>query len=256
MILSYNLFDHRSIYVFNKFYIKNIVNFPLCTPTFFYAKIKLYELRRTLMDNPSKREQILDALQELLNEQDIKNISVSDIAKRACIGKGSIYYYFDSKDAIIDALVARNYKTPLEMAKTMVKQTELSPIERMSAIFNACQKSSKAFLQNESYRTKNALSQSAQEQAYIHVKYLKYLIAELKPSLTEIIKQELEEGLCRFDYPEQLAEIVLIVLTVKLDNFIIPSSPEEIEKCIHALILLLEKGTKTPVGVLNYLKNI
>ena len=88
------------------------------------------------------------------------------------------------------------------------------------------------------------------------LKYLKYLISELKPSLTEIIKQELEEELCHFDYPEQLAEIVLIVLTVKLDNSIAPSSPEEIETCIHALILLLEKGTGTPVGVLDYLKKI
>ena len=82
------------------------------------------------------------------------------------------------------------------------------------------------------------------------------MIAELKPSLTEIIKQEFEEGLCRFDYPEQLAEIVLIVLTVKLDNSIVPSSSEEIEACIHALILLLEKGTGTPSGLLDYLKNI
>ena len=64
------------------------------------------------------------------------------------------------------------------------------------------------------------------------------------------------EGLCQFDYPEQLAEIVLIVLTVKLDNSIIPSTSEEIETCINALILLLEKGTGTTSGVLNYLKNI
>lgn len=52
------------------------------------------------METPSKREQILDALQELLKEQDIKNISVSDIAQRAGIAKGSIYYYFESKDDV------------------------------------------------------------------------------------------------------------------------------------------------------------
>lgn len=208
------------------------------------------------MDSSSKREQIIDALQELVKEQDINNISVSDIAKRAGIGKGSIYYYFESKDAIVDALIERTYTTPLEIAKSMVKQTELSPYQRMAAIFEACQKSSKEFLQNRRHMTENALSQSAQEQAYLHHKYLKYLIAELKPSLTEIIKQELEDNLIHFEYPEQLAEIVLIVLTVKLDNSIIPSTPEEIEKCIHALIVLLEKGTGTPPGALDYLKNI
>jgi len=208
------------------------------------------------MDNPSKPEQILDALHELLQSQDLNNISVSDIAQKAGIGKGSIYYYFDSKDAIVDALIERTYKTPLETAKALVQQTEISPYKRMAAIFEACQKSSKEFLQNRRNMYENALSQSAQEQAYIHHKYLKYLIAELKPSLTELIKQELAAGLGAFDYPEELAEIVLIVLTVKLDNSIIPSTPEEIEKCIHALIILLEQGTGTPSGVLDYMTNI
>ena len=36
---------------------------------------------------------ILDALQQLLEEKKIQNISVSEIAQKAGIGKGSIYYY-------------------------------------------------------------------------------------------------------------------------------------------------------------------
>ena len=213
----------------------------------------VYIKEKLTMENLSKREQILNAFQELLKEQDVKSISVSDIAKKAGIGKGSIYYYFESKDAILDALIEKNYKTPLEIAKAMVKQTELSPYQRMAAIFEACQKSSKEFLQSRHRMSEHALFQSAQEQAYIHHKYLKYLNAELKPSLTEIIKQELDEDLIHFEYPEQLAEIVLIVLTVKLDNSIIPSSSEEIAQCIQALVLLLEKGTGTPPGALDYL---
>lgn len=208
------------------------------------------------MEIPLKREKILNSLQELLKKQDIQNISVSDIAKNAGIGKGSIYYYFPSKDAIVDALIERNYKIPLETATEMVKQTNLSPYQRMAKIFEACQKSSKEFLQHRRPLHNNELSQTAQEQAYIHQKYLKYLIAELKPSLTEIIKQEIDEGLIQFNYPEQLAEIVLIVLTVKLDNTLAPASTEEIERCIGALVLLIEKGTGTPPGVLDYLSKI
>ena len=208
------------------------------------------------MEIPLKREKILDSLQELLRKQDIQNISVSDIAKNADIGKGSIYYYFPSKDSIVDALIERNYKIPLETAKKMVKQTNLSPFQRMAKIFEACQNSSKELLQHNRHMDENALSHTAQEQAYIHQKYIKYLIAELKPSLTEIIQQEIQEGLIEFHYPEQLAEIVLIVLTVKLDNTLAPTSAEEIEQCIRALVLLLEKGTGTPPGALDYLSNI
>ena len=62
------------------------------------------------MPNPSKYNQILDALQELLENQELPSISVSEIAHTAGIGKGSIYYYFPSKDAILQALVERNYE--------------------------------------------------------------------------------------------------------------------------------------------------
>ena len=60
------------------------------------------------MQNQNKQNQILDALQALLRDKNIQNISVSEIAQAAGIGKGSIYYYFPSKDSILDALVERN----------------------------------------------------------------------------------------------------------------------------------------------------
>ena len=53
--------------------------------------------------------------------------------------------------------------------------------------------------------------------------------------------------------PEALAEIVLIVLTVKMDNTIVPSSRDEIEATIEGLVSLLEKGTDNPPGSLNFL---
>ncbi len=207
------------------------------------------------METLSKYDQILNALQELLKERDVQNISVSDIAKKAGIGKGSIYYYFPSKDAILDALVEKNYKIPLETAKELVQQKNLSPYHRMAMIFEACRKSSREFLQHR-HEQNQEVSQSVQEQAYIHQKYLKYLIAELKPSLAEIIQQEIDEGLLQFDYANELAEIVLIVLTVKLDNTLVPSAPEEIAQCIRALVSLLEKGTGTAPGTLDYLTKI
>ena len=59
------------------------------------------------MRNSTKYDKILDALQSLLEHKTLQNISVSEIAQTAGIGKGSIYYYFPSKDAILDALVKR-----------------------------------------------------------------------------------------------------------------------------------------------------
>lgn len=200
------------------------------------------------MPNQQKYERILDALQELLENHKLQSISVSEIAETAGIGKGSIYYYFPSKDAILEALVERSYEKPLQTAKALAGRTEIPPFIRMAMIFEACRNSSSEFIKSE-----NNKNSGTQEKSFLHQKYINHIITELKPVLAEIIRQGIKAGQICFSDPDALAEIVLIVLTVKMDNTLVPSSKEEIENTISALISLLEKGTDNPSGSLNFL---
>lgn len=202
------------------------------------------------MADSKKSDQILDALQQLMIDKSIQNISVSDIAAKAGIGKGSIYYYFPSKEAILDALIRRNYENPLQTAKSLADQTNIPPFTRMAMLFQACRSSAAAFLKQGSEKTRTI---TIQESAYLHQKYLNYLISELKPNLAKIIRQGIEAGEIHFDYPEALAEIVLIVLAVKFDNSLLPSTPQETEETLRGLVALLEKGTDVAAGTLSYL---
>ena len=54
------------------------------------------------MKENGKKDLILDTMQKLMNEKPSQAISVSDIAREAGIGKGSIYYYFKSKEEIMN----------------------------------------------------------------------------------------------------------------------------------------------------------
>ncbi|MCM1107402.1 MAG: TetR/AcrR family transcriptional regulator [Blautia sp.] len=199
-----------------------------------------------------KHNRILDALQELLENKNIQTISVSEIAQQAGIGKGSIYYYFPSKEAILEALISRSYEKPIETASALAGQTDISPFTRMAMIFQACRNSSTEFLN----RKTTVNTSSAQEKALLHQKYLTHLISQLTPALTEIIRQGIEAGDIHFSNPAALAEIVLIVLSVKLDNTLVPSTKEEVENTIQGLTELLEKGTDNPPGSLNFLMSI
>lgn len=204
-----------------------------------------------LMAESIKSQKILDALQQLLEEKSIRHISVSEIAEKAGIGKGSIYYYYPSKDAIVDALIRRSYEQPLLTAKSLSSRTDISSFTRIAMLFQACRNSSVVFI-----RQKHRSETSAQDLALLHQKYLNYLVSELKPVLTEIISQGIACGEIHFDYPAALSEIALIVLAVKLDNSLVPSAPEEIEDTLKGLISLLEKGTGVPAGTLDYLSLI
>ena len=200
------------------------------------------------MPKQLKYDKILDALQKLLENKELSNISVSEIAQTAEIGKGSIYYYFSSKDAILEALVERNYEAPITTARHLAEQREISPFTRMALIFQACRNSSAAFL-----KTQPATTKAAPERAFLHQKYMNHLIVSLKPVLASIIEQGIAQDLILCADPVSLAEIVLIVLTVKMDNTLVPSTADEIEQTISALVSLLEKGTENPAGSLNFL---
>lgn len=201
------------------------------------------------MEAVSKQDKILDALQELLQNSDIQKISVSDIAEKAGIGKGSIYYYFPSKNAIFAALIERTYQKALDTARILAGKTELSPFTRMAMISEAC---TQAAVRLSAYKDSNTL-ESIQEKSYVHQKYIAHVISELKPALAEIIRQAIANGEAAFPYPDQLAEIVLIILSVKTSNQIVPSTRDEIQLTFKALAELLEKGADTPKGALSHI---
>lgn len=196
------------------------------------------------MENYTKRDQILDAFRDLLESADIQHISVNSIAQKAGIGKGSIYYYFSSKDEILNALIKRTYAGVLELAKELVHQTDLSIYVRLAKITNACIAATGEFLRrSEAVRNKLESSERIYDSAYIHQQFMKHSIVDFKEVYTQIIQQEIDKGTIQVGSAAEVAEIVLIVLTVKIDNTLSPSSDEETAKTLQALITLLERGT-------------
>lgn len=206
------------------------------------------------MPDCKKYDKILDALQQLLDEKIFQHISVSEIAQKAGIGKGSIYYYFSSKEAIFDALIERNYEKPLQTAKTLAAQTDIPPFTRMAMLFQACRSSSAAFM-NQDYLLQNDQTDASNvpDHDFLYIKYMRHLISELKPDLTAIIQQAIDNGEIHFDNPDALSEIVLIVLSVEFTGILAPSSAEETENTLKGLIALLEKGADIAPNSLSYL---
>lgn len=52
------------------------------------------------------RRRLLDAGRQLIAENGVKNLRISDVTERADLGFGTFYTYFETKDALIEAVVA------------------------------------------------------------------------------------------------------------------------------------------------------
>ena len=74
----------------------------------------------------NKKEQILDVSLALFMEKGYDNTSISDILSKLDIARGTLYYHFESKEAIMDMIIERSAKQIVEDAEKIVLQEELT----------------------------------------------------------------------------------------------------------------------------------
>lgn len=193
----------------------------------------------------NKREKILDALQALFEEGHGGTASVSDIAKKAGIAKGGLYYYFRSKEDVLDALVDRQYSSIIEACRTLIDQSNGNALTKFAVLLESYYR----FSVNTSLDKHLHLPQNAA----IHQKSLSEILNALSPIVSSILVQGIKEGTFICDYPQEYAEIILSVFTFLLDPGLFSWNAEQRYKKLNALSNLLEKGLSTPKNSFSFL---
>ena len=84
------------------------------------------------MGSISKRQQIIDCMMQLLSTQHFEEISVELLCKEADVSRGTFYYYFKSKEAVlIELFHAAQVYTPARMAWALSAPTNWERILRL-----------------------------------------------------------------------------------------------------------------------------
>lgn len=201
------------------------------------------------MNTTTKRELILDAMQDLMAEGKASSTTVSDIARKAGIGKGTIYYYFTSKNDIIGAVIERSYSRVLENGRHLAESTEISVFEKMKIIHYSCLDAARELKRQEA----NLSFSEQQQNALIHQKFAGIIITEMKPILTDILQQGSKEGVLRCEHPKETAHIILTLLTHLLDNHPVWLTQEERINTLLVLADIQEAAMEIPRGTLRFL---
>lgn len=77
-------------------------------------------MARPLTDVDVGREQLIDVFLELVEERGSSNITVSELAARAGMSPASLYRYFESKEALIEAAAARWFQPKVTIMEEVV----------------------------------------------------------------------------------------------------------------------------------------
>ena len=192
-----------------------------------------------------KRDLIYDALEALMCDIPFKDISVETIAKKAGIGKGSIYYYFDSKDEILDAVIERSFCRAVREYLDNI-HVEKTALGRIKELFNSIIK--KDF---DDSRRNLIVTLHLSDNLLLHNKLKELAVREISPILTVLLEQGIEEGSIKAEYPKESAEIIVTTLSVFLDNS--KQDAVSVKKKLKIFAGVLETCLKTPRGSFDFL---
>lgn len=188
---------------------------------------------REVKEATQRRQEILRAAAELFFSQGFDNTSMQDVQERVGIARGTLYYHFDSKEDMLDALIDQMSGEMLKAARSAAKEPGLPLLQRFMKVLMAVQVSTpeSKHLLEQMHRPQNVL---------LHQKSQQVLLRQLSPILAELVREGVKEGVFNTPYPEYCTEMVVAYVSIVLDGDALHLSEEERQRRIIPLMYHVE----------------
>lgn len=188
---------------------------------------------RIVKEAEERRNEILDAADELFGQKGYDGTSTNDILEKVGIARGTLYYHFKSKEDILDALIQRYEEQIYSAAANVAKDSSLPVTERLIRVvlaMNISQDGGKALVE-QMHKPQNAL---------MHQKTQQLTLTRLTPVLTVLIEEGIREGLFSTPYPAECMEMTMAYATTFFDDAMDMSKEERLQR-IRAFIFNVER---------------
>jgi AcrR family transcriptional regulator len=168
-------------------------------------------MARTL--NPAvhtiRREAFVDAALHLITHKGYEQMSIQDLLDQLEASRGAFYHYFDSKQALLEAVIERMVDAGLAAVAPIVKDPGLTALEKLTGVFGGIGR----------WKTdRKALVLSllevwiSDENAIVREKFRRGLAGHLLPLLSTIVEQGMVEGVFNVSSPVATAQVMLMLL--------------------------------------------
>lgn len=188
---------------------------------------------RIVKEAAERRNEILDVAEELFAIKGYDATSTNDILSRIGIARGTLYYHFESKESILDALIDRMTGGLLAKARTIAVQSDIPVVDRMVQSVMALNVDSRigAEVMEQVHKPQNAL---------MHQKMQENLLSGIVPIITNLVEEGIEEGIFQTDYPRQTVEMIMMYSSEAFDAHNVQTG-EQLRERVYAFIYNTER---------------
>jgi AcrR family transcriptional regulator len=208
-----------------------------------------------------RREAFVDAAQRLMQAKGYEQMSVQDVLDELDASRGAFYHYFDSKQALLEAVVDRIVDAAMLVVYPVVADPGLPATAKLERVFSTIGR-----WKTERKALMLALMQvwMSDDNAIVREKIRRLSVTRLTPVLTPIIEQGVREGTFVTESPAETTRVLIVLLLgfqeVAIELFIGRQAGsvrfEVVERTFKSYTESFERILGVPRGSINLLDEV
>ena len=207
-----------------------------------------------------RKQEIIEKSSILFNRKGYMKTSVADIVREVAVAKGTFYYYFKSKEDVLDAIIDQEINQICENAINIAKNEALDVHQKLLSIIigsDVSQTKDKEIDYDESMDVEDIRETlHLKDNEKFHLKSIKEINIKLAPILAQVVEQGNKEGVFNTPYPLETIEHLLVSSSFLFDEGIFNWEQEELKKKKTAFVYLMEVSLGVQRGSLHYLLEV
>lgn len=185
-----------------------------------------------------RKQDLLNIAYRMFIEKGYENTSVDDIITEAGIAKGTYYYYFESKEATLEAVI----EMMIEKAENIAKAALMNPVpipQKLASVVYAFQPNKDEIVITDVLERK--------ENIVMHDKIGKKIVEVAVPILSDIVREGIAQGIFACTNVEERVKMLLIMSQNMFDYGAYSN------KDIEVYVDMLEKSLGAKEGTMSFI---
>ena len=205
---------------------------------------------RTTKAPQERRLEIIETAKKLFSDRGYNNTPVEAIIKEMGVAKGTFYYYFKSKDEVLDAVVSHTLDQIVAMTEQIANDASMDALTKMRLLL------SDSHIGNED--TEEIVEQlHLPANRALHEVTNIQTVLKLSPIFAKIVEQGNREKVFNTRYPLETMQFLLTGGQFLLDGELFDFSEQEIMARRLAMQEIVEKALGAEPGTFDFMnKNL
>ena len=179
-----------------------------------------------------RKQELIDTAERLFLEKGYEQTTVADIVREIEVAQGTFYYYFSSKEEILEAIIEKDITALEEDVRQIMSREDANAAIKLNAVVNSIIgiSTSRREIMDYLHEESNAV---------MHEKMERHTIERLVPLMTRVIAEGTHAGIFDVQYPTESVEFLLASLVYFFHHPEIFADPMRREKMQSSLETIL-----------------